>query len=79
MLVQEFVMLSKSKISFKGSYFERLALSVMAVKWLPETSLSIVDTGICVCVCMGGVRRLPYYVAQYSTYQGKSTGVPVLN
>jgi hypothetical protein len=46
----------------------------MAVKWLPETFLSIVDTGMCVCVCMGGVRRLPYYVAQ-----GKSTGVPVLN
>jgi len=26
-----------------------------------------------------GVRSLPYYVAQYSTYQGKGTGVPVLN
>jgi hypothetical protein len=43
----------------------------MAVKLLPETFLSIVDTGM--CVCMDGVRRLPYYVAQYSTYQGKST------
>jgi len=32
MVVQGFVMLSKSKISFRGSYFERLALSVMAVK-----------------------------------------------
>lgn len=73
MVVQGFVMLSKSKISFRGSYFERLALSVMAVKWLPETFLGIVDTGMC------GVRRLPYYVAQYNTYQGKGTGVPVLN
>jgi predicted acetyltransferase len=27
MVVHEFVMLSKSKISFKGSYFERLALT----------------------------------------------------
>jgi len=73
MVVWEFVMLSKSKVCFKGSYFERLALSVIAVKWLPETFLSTVDTGMC------GVKRLPYCVAQYSTYQGKGTGVPVLN
>jgi len=57
MVVQGFVMLSKSKISFKGSYFEKLALSVMAVKLLLETFLGIVETGMCVCVC--GVRRLP--------------------